>query len=370
MENTTKIEALKCIKDFSYEELKCFIQEIGEPAYRADQIYTDIYSNRRNSFDGFKTIPLALRQKLSKVLILNSITSHKAQYSTDGTIKFLFDYANGSSVESVMIPKSDEDNEDTMKRMTLCVSSQVGCALDCSFCATGKLKFTRNLTAGEIVDQVLNVERISNIKISNIVFMGMGEPLMNLDNVLKAIDILTNQQAMIISRKRITISTSGIIPKMNELAEVKPPIELAVSLHATTQDLRKDIMPIAQKWDLSSLRVACENYYRKTKIPVTFEYILFDGINNTDYDANRLAKFVRAFPSKINIIQFHDISFTNPVPQKVDLSPASMEQIDKFVDKLRSLGVNAFLRTSSGFDIDAACGQLAFSKKNDGNDNG
>ena len=157
---------------------------------------------------------------------------------------------------------------------------------------------------------------------------------------------------------------------MNELAEVKPPIKLAVSLHATTQDLRKEIMPIAQKWDLSSLRAACENYYRKTKIPVTFEYILFDGINNTDYDANRLAKFVRAFPSKINIIQFHDISFTNPVPQKVDLSPASMEQIDKFVDKLRSLGVNAFLRTSSGFDIDAACGQLAFSKKNDETDNG
>ena len=363
MKTSKTIETKPYIKDFSYDELKSFIAEMGEPQYRADQIYTEIYANRKNSFDEFTTLPLKLRSDLKDRFILNSVANHVKQISSDGTIKFLFEFGKGSSVETVLIPKSDEDEEQSVKRLTLCVSSQVGCALDCEFCATGKLKLTRNLTSGEIIDQVLNVESITGSKISNIVFMGMGEPLMNLDNVLKAIDILTNPKAMIISRKRITISTSGIIPKINELADLKSPVKLALSLHATTQDFRQQIMPIALKWNLSDLRLACENYYKKTKIPVTFEYILFDGLNDSDYDVRRLAKFTRSFPSKVNVIKFHDISFTETENRKVELKPASDRQVEVFVSKLKAEGVNAILRTSSGFDIDAACGQLAYSNK-------
>ena len=352
----------KCIKDLSITDLSELMIEWGEQRYRAEQIYNSIYAQRVNSFDGFSNIPAALRDKLEKEFVLESMAGLEFQKSADGTIKFLFDLVNGNSVESVLIP-SYETSDTELKRLTLCVSSQVGCALDCSFCATGKLKFSRNLTSSEIVDQILNVEKITSNKITNIVFMGMGEPLQNFDNVMKAIDILTNIKSQVISRKRITLSTSGIVPKIIALADLERPVKLAVSLHATTDKIRSMLMPVNNKWKIKQLREAIEYYYRKTKIPVTYEYILFDGLNDSDEDVSRLAKFVRSVPSKINIIPFHDISFTHPNDFATSLKPASMSKILDFVNDLRTAGVNAFVRTSSGFDIDAACGQLAFSKR-------
>ena len=359
MSEFNKIEP-KCIKDYTLTALRVLMGQWGNPVYRADQIFLEIYARRRDDFDVFLTIPKSLRKKLKENFILNSTEDYIAKKSSDGTVKYLFKLVNGAAVESVLIPDYDRNDED-LKRLTLCISSQVGCALDCAFCATGKLKLMRNLSAGEIVDQVLNVEKDVGLKITNVVFMGMGEPLQNYDNLVDAIDILTNDKATIIPRKKITVSTSGIVPKIEAFAESAKPAKLAISLHATTNGLRDKLMPVNKKWNIESLRHAVEIYYRKTKLPITFEYILFKGLNNSEEDIVRLARFVRSVPSKVNIIPFHDISFTGSDTSW--LKPASVEEIEDFVSGLKSKGANAFVRTSAGFDIDAACGQLAFSKK-------
>ena len=355
-ENITK----QCIKNYTLDELRSLMQDLNEPKYRAEQIFREIYSMRRDSFGEISSIPKALRQKLDDEFFLNTAEDFIAKKSSDGTIKYLFKLVNGSSVESVLIPSYDRNDEE-LKRLTLCVSSQVGCALDCAFCATGKLKLTRNLSAAEIVDQVLNAEKHTGKKITNVVFMGMGEPLQNFENVVKAVEILSNNIVPVISSKRITLSTAGIVPKIMELADSSISVKLAVSLHATTNGLRDRLMPVNKKWNIQSLRHALEYYYKRTKIPVTYEYILFKGLNDSDEDVRRLAKFVRSIPSKINIIPFHDISFTGSDTSW--LIPASIDEINNFVERLRNEGANAFIRTSAGFDIDAACGQLAFSNK-------
>jgi 23S rRNA (adenine2503-C2)-methyltransferase len=353
----------QCIKELSLDEIEHYVLDAGEAKYRAEQIFRQIYEQRKETFADLSIIPASLRQKLNGDFSFSSIKSYETQQSVDGTIKFLFDLENGNSVESVLIPLFDE-NEDDLKRLTLCVSSQVGCALDCAFCATGKLKFTRNLSAAEIVEQILFVEKHISTKITNVVFMGMGEPLHNFENVVKAVEILTHPKSAVISRKRITISTSGIVPKIRLLAELKRSIKLAISLHATTDKLRNQLMPVNNKWNISELRESIEYYYRLTKIPITYEYILFEGMNDSMEDVKRLARYVRSVPSKVNIIPFHDISFTLPQGFAANLVPADIGRIEKFVGQLRNEGVNAFVRTSSGFDIDAACGQLAFSKRN------
>lgn len=344
-------------------ELEEFLLENSFEKFRATQIFTHLYKHRFQSFSEFFLVPQELRNFLNENFIINSLFPENIQYSKDGTTKFLFRLNDGTAIESVLIPAETLDEDPKLKRLTLCVSSQVGCALNCSFCATGKLGYTRNLEPSEIVDQVLKVEKETHKKISNIVFMGMGEPLHNLENVVKAIDILSNSVAKITSRKKITISTAGIVPKILELAEIPKPVKLAISLHSTTNGVRQKIMPIAKKWNIQSLRESIVEYYRKTNIPITYEYILFDGLNNSTEDAKRLAKFSRTVPSKVNIIPFHDISFTNPTGFAKELKPASREQIDEFVTQLRNLGVNVYVRTSSGVDIEAACGQLAYSKK-------
>ena len=351
------------LKDLSLHELEAILVESGERTFRAKQIYDAVYINRKRNFSDMTVLPLELRNNLLKKFVIDSIKPNRVQHSKDGTIKFLFDLHDNNSIESVLIPSIDYDDNNELNRNTLCVSSQVGCGLACTFCATGKLGLKRNLTVGEIVDQVIQAEFISNSKITNIVFMGMGEPLQNLPNVLKAIDILTNENTKVIGRKKITISTSGIANKINELSEISHPVKLAVSLHATTNGIRSKLMPIAEKWDLHLLREAIFDYYNKTKIPVTYEYILFDGVNNGSDDVKRLAKFVRSVPSRVNIIPFHDISFTDLSDFAKTLKPASNIQIEQFVKDLRRLGVNAFVRTSSGADIDAACGQLALSNR-------
>jgi len=330
----------------------------GEPKYRAEQIFRELYAQRRNDFADFKSVPQKLRERLQSKFVVNSAYDFIARKSSDGTIKYLFKLSGGDAVESVLIPSYDRNDED-LRRLTLCVSSQVGCGLECAFCATGKLKLTRNLSSAEIVDQVLNVERDTGLKITNVVFMGMGEPLQNYDSVIKAVEILTNDIHTIVNRKRITVSTAGIVPKIIELAGLRHPVKLAVSLHATTNGVRDRLMPVNKKWKIEDLRQAIEHYYRKTKLPVTYEYILFKNLNDSVDDIRRLARFVRSVPSKVNIIPFHDISFVDG--GMAGLQPASLNEIEEFVRNLRDEGANAFLRTSSGFDIDAACGQLAFS---------
>lgn len=358
-----KIIEKKNIKEFSLSDFQDFLVSNGYEKYRAFQIFTHLYKNRLTDFSDFYLLPSNLRYFLEQNFKINALTIENIQYSKDGTVKFLFNLSDGSAIESVLIPTETLDEDPTLKRLTLCVSSQVGCALDCSFCATGKLGYKRNLKPSEIVDQVLQVESLSGKKISNIVFMGMGEPLHNLGNVVKAIDILSNSVVSIINHKKITISTAGIVPKILELANIPKPVKLAISLHSTTNGVRQKIMPIAKKWNIQSLRNSITQYYQKTKIPITYEYILFDGLNNTTNDAKRLAKFTRTVPSKVNIIPFHDISFTNPTGFARELKPAKQEQIAEFVKQLKSLGVNVYVRTSSGVDIDAACGQLAYSKR-------
>jgi len=351
------------IKNYSSEELKQEALRMGLPAFRGEQIFTALYGQRISKFEEITTLPKELKAELEKKYLLNSLSAEDIKKSTDGTIKFLFSLAKGSSIESVLIPEFDEDEEGKLIRNTLCVSSQVGCAMDCAFCATGKLRFGRNLEPAEIIDQVLLVEKITGEKVTNIVFMGMGEPLHNYDNVMKAIGLMTNAKEPVLSRKKITISTSGIVAGIKRMTNEPKPIKLALSLHATTNGVREKLMPVAKKWKIPELRAVMEDYYKKTKIPVTYEYIMFDGLNDTPADAKRLARFVRGVPSKINIIPYHDISFTSPQGFAKGLKASPKERIVEFAGELRSLGVNVFIRNSSGFDIDAACGQLAYSRR-------
>jgi 23S rRNA (adenine2503-C2)-methyltransferase len=229
------------------------------------------------------------------------------------------------------------------------------------FCATASLKLTRNLSAGEIVDQFLQAQQYSAKPITNIVFMGMGEPMNNYDNVMHAAEIFTDQRTKMVAPRRVTLSTAGVLPGIVRMADEGRIIKLAVSLHATTQEKRAELMPIAKKYPLSELIDTLEYYYRKTRKSVTYEYILFEGFNDSIEDVRRLSKLARRMPTKVNVIPFHDIDFTQPQGFGKDLRPSSRETFEWFIRELRNEDVNVFIRSSSGEDIDAACGQLAFS---------
>jgi 23S rRNA (adenine2503-C2)-methyltransferase len=352
------------IKNLTLPELKAFLESKGIEKFRAEQAFDYIYKQRCETFDDMTNIPSIVRSLLSENFFIDSIVNQFLSVSSDGTKKFLFELRDGNSIESVLIPNDkDADESDKKKRNTLCVSSQIGCSVDCAFCATGKLKLKRSLDAAEIVDQAIFAERISGEKATNIVFMGMGEPLLNYDNTVKAVRILSDGKYGLLSRKRITVSTSGIVPQIYKLADEVIKVKLAISLHATTNGLRNKLVPISRKFDLKQLGDAIEYYYRKTKIPLTYEYIPFDGLNDTEQDVKRLVKFIGRVPSKINIIPYHDIGFTNPVGFAGELKASSPDNFIRFAEALRSEGVNVFVRSSSGLDIDAACGQLAYSKR-------
>ncbi|MBI5326172.1 MAG: 23S rRNA (adenine(2503)-C(2))-methyltransferase RlmN [Ignavibacteriae bacterium] len=356
----------KNIKNLTLPELQEYLVSVGESKYRAKQIMLKIFVERIESFDEITNIPKTLRINLSENFDISSFANTKSQHSSDGTIKYLFELKDGSSIESVLIP-CEYTEESKRNRKTLCVSSQAGCALDCTFCATGKLKFKRNLKASEIIDQVLTVEKLTKSKLTNIVFMGMGEPLLNYDNVKRAVELLTNPEFQLIKKRKITISTSGVIPKIIQLADDKLPVKLALSLHAPYQELRMKLMPSAEKWKFEKLIESVEYYYRQTKTPVTFEYILFEGLNDTISDIKLLSKLARRVPTKINLIPYHTIEFTNPTGFSAELKPASKGKIQWFRMELLKNGVQSFQRTSSGLDIDAACGQLALKSLNQSN---
>jgi 23S rRNA (adenine2503-C2)-methyltransferase len=356
------------VKGLTLSELEGFIVSIGEKKFRAGQLFDALYGKEASSFDEMTTLSKVFREQLKEIAVIESSRLIETQISgRDSTVKYLFELADGKRIESVLIPprsafanadpKAEPDEKEEQQRLTLCVSTQVGCALDCKFCATASMGFLRNLTAGEIIDQVMQAKRLSGKKITNLVYMGMGEPLMNYDNVMKSVEIIST--AMNIAAKRITISTAGWVPKIRQMADEKRRVKLAVSLHTLDEHARTELMPVNQKYSLRELLTSLEYYYSKVKQRITFEYILFDGWNDRDEDAARLIKLSKTIPSKFNIIPYHSIAFTKPAGIAARLHPASPRRSEEFLEKLRNANLTVFMRSSAGDDIDAACGQLA-----------
>lgn len=352
------------LKGLTLKELEGFAVSIGESKYRGKQLFDWLYTKEAESFAEMTSLSKSLREKLASLATIESLTMVTSQTSReDGTTKYLFELFDGKRIESVLIPprtafqSPDAREEEEQKRLTLCVSTQVGCPLDCKFCATATMGFLRNLTTGEIIDQILQVKKHSGKRITNLVYMGMGEPLLNYENVMKSVEIITT--GMGIAARRITISTAGLVPQIKRMADENRKTKLAISLHTLDDNARTDLMPINKKFSLDDLIASVEYYYKKTKRRVTFEYILFDGWNDRDEDIARLVKLAKRVPCKVNIIPFHSIEFAHPTGFALQLHPASPERSDEFAQKLRAAHLTVFIRSSAGEDIEAACGQLA-----------
>ena len=352
------------LKGLTLKELEDFALSIGENKFRGKQIYGWLYTKEASSIAEMTSLSKKLHTKFALLARIDSIKLVEQQASQqDGTTKFLFELSDGKRIESVLIPprtafQSPEATvEEEQKRLTLCVSTQVGCPLDCQFCATAAMGLLRNLTVGEIVDQVLQVKQIAGKRITNLVYMGMGEPLMNYENVMKSIEIITT--GMGIAARRITVSTAGWAPRIRQMADENRKVKLAISLHTLDDHVRTQLMPINKKFPLSELLEAVHYYYTKVKRRVTFEYILFNGLNDRDEDIERLIKLLKRIPCKVNIIPFHSIDFTHPTGFSAQLRPTPQKRIDGFVRRLREAHITVFVRSSAGEDIDAACGQLA-----------
>ncbi len=334
------------------KELAEFFVSLGEPKFRAKQVFEWIYDKRTFDFSLMQNLPKTLRAKLEEKAEIFSLASRGKMISDEtGTQKFLLVTEDNRAIEAVIIPEG--------KRVTLCVSTQVGCPLDCKFCATGLMGFKRNLTASEIVDQYLLLQKEYEKQITNIVFMGMGEPLLNYENTLKAVEIFVAEETRGLSKNRITVSTAGIPPKIKELADSGLRVKLALSLHSAFDDVRSQLMPINKKYPLKEVYESLEYYAKKTKTRITFEYTMFNKINDRDEDIRRLVKLTRRIPSKINLIPFNSIAHMNPDSFSASLEPTPRRRIEEFAEKLRAENVSVFLRNTQGDDIAAACGQLA-----------
>lgn len=343
-------------------ELQEFVEGFGEKRYRAEQLFRWIYGKCTSSFDEMTDISSSFRSFLQEHAALGSITEVHRSTSLDGTIKFLFRLSDEQYIESVLIPPSS-DTHDADHRLTICVSTQVGCPVGCVFCATGTMGFTRNLTAGEIVEQVIVVQRHSSKRISNIVFMGMGEPMLNYENVLKAISLLNDDKGLNIGARHITLSTAGYAEKIRLLAHERIPVKLALSLHTLDDTKRKQLMPIARKYSVDELIDALVYYYRVTRRRPTLEYILFENFNDTEDDCQRLIELGKRLPCKVNLIPYHPIDFVRPSIGGLALKPTSPDAIEQFAHRLRKGNLTVMVRRSSGKDIRAACGQLAVLKQ-------
>jgi 23S rRNA (adenine2503-C2)-methyltransferase len=346
------------------DELKVLVKEEfpGVPGFRAEQLYKWMYTKRASSFAEMTDLPKAFIAQLEEKSYLPQIKMMHESVSEDGTRKFLFELEDGKDIETVLIPSEMRDDKGEARRKTICVSTQVGCPLDCKFCATASLKLKRNLTSGEILLQIFEVEKRTGERITNMVYMGMGEPMLNYDNVVRSLRIITDPENEMIGKRRITVSTSGLPEEIRKFAHEGLNVKLALSLHATTNDLRTRLMPINKKHQLEEVLSAMEEYYRETRIPITYEYILFEGLNDTPADAKRIAKITRRMPSKVNVIPFHKIDFTDPQGVSATLKPAEPAAFEAFIKELQSNGAQVMVRSSSGQDIEAACGQLALSK--------
>ncbi|HXG37192.1 MAG TPA: 23S rRNA (adenine(2503)-C(2))-methyltransferase RlmN, partial [Bacteroidota bacterium] len=347
------------LKGLTVSELQEFVQSLGEKKYRARQIFTWLYGKRAQSFAEMTDISKGFRAVLEGVATIDNLRIVAKEVSKrDGTTKFLFELSDGLRIESVLIPP-ESHSPAAEKRLTLCISTQVGCPLDCKFCATGTMGFLRNLTAGEIVDQVIQAQNESPRRITNIVFMGMGEPMLNYDNVMKTVEILNHDDSLNIGARHMTISTAGYADKIRQMADEGRKVKLALSLHTLDNAKRTQLMPITKKFSVEELMDAMEYYYRKTRFRPTFEYIPFDGFNDTDADAERLIRVSKRFPCKVNIIPFHSIEFTHPSGFAATLRPSPRTRMEEFVEKLRKANLTVMVRSSAGEDIQAACGQLA-----------
>ncbi len=344
-------------------ELEAFALSIGEKKYRGSQLFDWLYTKQANSFDEMTSLSKPIRGDLQSHAELKRIRLIDIQVSAfDKTEKYLFELEDGKRIESVLIPPKtafqnhEAKAEEEQKRLTLCISTQAGCPLDCQFCATASMGFLRNLTTGEIIDQIVQVKKLSGKQITNVVYMGMGEPMLNYDNVMKSVEIITT--GLGIAARRITISTAGWVPGIRQMADEKRKAKLAVSLHSLNDTFRTAIMPINKKYPVHELLQAIMYYYQKTKIRITFEYILFENINDTDEDAENLVKLSKRIPLKMNIIPLHAITSSVVNRQSKKLRPTSKKRMDDFVEILRQYNVTVFVRSSAGEDIDAACGQL------------
>lgn len=341
------------LKSFRLEELQDYLVEIEEPKFRAKQIFNWMYDNLVEDFGEMKNLPAELREKLKNLTELNSLKLLSQQGSeTTETIKYLFETYDGKKIESVIIPENE--------RRTLCISTQVGCPLDCKFCATGLMGYSRNLTPGEIIDQyILTLKDQDPNPITNIVYMGMGEPLLNYAATEKSLKILLHDLGNKIGRTRITVSTAGIANKIVELADSETRVKLALSLHSCFDETRNKIMPINLKYNLNENIEALKYYARKTKTKIMFEYIMLDGVNDRDEDVSELIKLCKKIPSKVNLIPFNSIAHMVTGGLSAELKPTPLTRIKEFAAQLIEKEIFVIRRNPQGDDIAAACGQLA-----------
>jgi 23S rRNA (adenine2503-C2)-methyltransferase len=330
------------IKKFTLPELESWVESIGERRFRARQLFRHIYARRVRSWEECSDLSKMFRVQLEFGAQINALKLLETREAADGTRKYLFELHDGHCIESVLIPDPP--------RQTLCLSSQVGCAMGCTFCVTGALGFKRNLNVAEIVDQICQVQR-DQPRLTNLVFMGMGEPLANYEAVSRAIQIMLDPNGMAFSHRRITLSTAGLVPQLRRLGQTSP-VNLAISLHAADDELRSQLMPINRKYQLAELMAACREYPLPPRKRITFEYILLEGINDCPAHARKLVSRLNGVRAKVNLIPF------NPHPQ-IPYRQPSEERALRFQEILQKAQLNALIRQSRGSDIGAACGQLA-----------
>jgi len=341
----------KDIRELDLNAIKTFCLENDMKPYVSKQVYSWLWNNSCSSFEDMSNLSKKNREIFNEIFCINKITEDYYETSDDGTIKIKFKLHDGNFVEGVLIP------QDT--RMTACISSQVGCSLSCKFCATGTMARIRNLTAGEIYDQVVAItnksKEVYNLPLTNIVYMGMGEPLLNYKNVIRSIHFITSSEGLEMSHKRVTLSTSGISKMIRKLADDKVKVNLALSLHAASEEIRNNIMPIGDSNSLNDLRDSLKYYFSKTKRKITYEYVLLKDVNDSIKDADNLYKFTKHIPSKVNLIEY------NPV-DGLGFEKSTEKSTELFMNYLDTRRVNVGLRRSRGKDINAACGQLANKK--------
>lgn len=334
---------MKNIKDYNLPELKKELEVMGEKPFRAEQIFKWIFQEKVKSFDEMTNISLELREKLKENYTICNFEILRKQESKDGTIKYLFDVLDGNAIETVLMSYHHG--------YSICVSSQIGCKMGCKFCASTGINFIRNLTSGEIAEQILAVEQDANVRISNVVFMGIGEPLDNYENVINAIHIINNPKGLNIGARHISISTSGLVPKIYQLANEKIPCTLSISLHATNNEKRSSMMPVNNAYPIEELIQACKDYIKETNRRISFEYALAKDNNDNLNDAKELVKLLKGMLCHVNLIPINKI-------ENGTFTKSSNENIMKFRDFLNDHGIVATIRRELGSDIDAACGQL------------
>ena len=343
---------LKSLTGLTKEELKTLINELDEPSYRAEQLHHWLYIKSCSEFNQMINVSKSLKNKLSQFYQISSTQIIQKQVSSDGTIKYLLGFPDNQKVETVLMRFDNRPN------LTACISTQIGCPINCAFCATAKQGFIRNLTTSEIIDQVLTIQRDTGLQISNIVFMGQGEPLLNYENLYNAIKLLN--QSMNIGTRRITVSTSGYIPNILRLAEDFPQLTLAISLHASDPSLRKKLVPIEKQYPLNNLLLTLSEYYNKTHRRITIEYVIIKDINDNLNEAKELANLLKDLHCNINLIPYNNIDETS----EIKFEEPEPQQVKMFKYILELSGKKVTIRLKRGNDISAACGQLSGKYKN------